>query len=199
MQHLHACWSTHPQTEHTRMDSEGPAETTPDLATSSVPQAISADHLDVVDPSTPVPASESWVRSSPSHHLPLPSSQSLPTPHHVDRPLEHHPTDVHSTNQPFKCPKCTRGYADISTLRWHMTKVHHLRMRTVQFDRARHALLGMPTCSLCHASSLDGRPLRRTSAINAAPRSCQRPSPRRLRVMRRVPNPALKMVLCARY
>ena len=32
-----------------------------------------------------------------------------------------------------------------------MTKVHHLRMRTVQFDRARHALLGMPTCSLCHA------------------------------------------------
>ena len=114
-------------------------------------QVIGVSQLNVDNPYTPAPQSESWAQGRPSHHSLLTSPTCFPTPHHTDSPLVHSPTAAHPTQKPFKCPHCTRGYADISTLRWHMTKVHHLRMRTVQFDRARHAVQGMPTCSLCHA------------------------------------------------
>ena len=140
-----------PQAEYAHKDSARPAATTPDLVTSSAPQVLSVSQLSVDNPSTPAPQSERWAQGRPSHNILLPSPLPLPTPHHIDSPLKHSPNAAHSTHKPFKCPHCTRGYADISTLRWHMTKVHHLRMRTVLFDRARHAVQGMPTCSLCHA------------------------------------------------
>ncbi|CAE7581974.1 unnamed protein product [Symbiodinium sp. CCMP2592] len=40
-------------------------------------------------------------------------------------------------------------YHSLSTLRWHITKVHKLYMRKVRFNRAQHALQGMPICALC--------------------------------------------------
>ena len=37
----------------------------------------------------------------------------------------------------------------LSTLRWHMTKVHKLKMPIISFDRAVHSVRGMPICAKC--------------------------------------------------
>ena len=53
---------------------------------------------------------------------------------------------------PHACPICPKAYATLPTLRWHMSKVHKLTMPKVRFDRAVHALQGLPICALCGAS-----------------------------------------------
>ena len=47
---------------------------------------------------------------------------------------------------------CPKAYATLPTLRWRMSKVHKLTMPKVRFDRAVHALQGLPICALCGAS-----------------------------------------------
>ena len=51
-----------------------------------------------------------------------------------------------------QCPHCPKKYRLLSTLRWHMTKVHKLKMPVISFDRAVHSVHGMPTCAMCRES-----------------------------------------------
>ena len=81
-----------------------------------------------------------------------------------DRPLTsaiqaHTPTPPPTLDVPsqppgteHQCPHCPKKYRLLSTLRWHMTKVHKLRMPIISFDRAVHSVHGMPTCAMCGES-----------------------------------------------
>ena len=50
----------------------------------------------------------------------------------------------------FPCPLCTRLFDTRKSLKLHMARTHKQHTTQVVFDRARHALHGLPTCAFCH-------------------------------------------------
>ena len=88
---------------------------------------------------------------------------TTPAPHHPQQPAtvtcadstlpdSTHPSPKNPTPTSFQCPHCCKSYPLLSTLRWHMKKVHQLHMPRTQFDRAKHSVDGMPICAMCGAS-----------------------------------------------
>ena len=120
--------------------------------------------------SVPAPVAQS---TPPPHTQPLDHNLQPPTTHPTEpiMTLEpHHSTEVptashlhrlpdatahtvsDSASASFQCPHCPKSYSLLSTLRWHMKKVHKLQMPLVQFDRSKHSVDGMPICAMCGAS-----------------------------------------------
>ena len=84
-----------------------------------------------------------------------PGSHATPVSAAPDRhnlPDTVRPGTTEGASAPFQCPHCPKYYPLLSTLRWHMKKVHKLHIPLVQFDRSKHSVDGMPICAMCGAS-----------------------------------------------
>ena len=99
----------------------------PSLPLTVVPSLLPCeDSLDVVEPEPPACADV----SAPNFpcEVPSPPAASLS----------------------FPCPLCTRLFDARKSLKLHMARTHKQHTTQVVFDRARHALHGLPTCAFCH-------------------------------------------------
>ncbi|CAE7731851.1 atxn2, partial [Symbiodinium microadriaticum] len=56
-----------------------------------------------------------------------------------------------ASDLPFQCPQCPRSFDTRKTLKLHMGRAHKMRTVTIVFDRAKHALGGLPTCAFCYS------------------------------------------------
>ena len=112
---------------------------------------------------TPLHADQSHTLSSLPDSRGQATQPTRPAPHRPQKPAtvtcEDHimpdtadPSPKDPTPASYQCPHCCKSYPLLSTLRWHMKKVHKLQVPRTQFDRAKHSVDGMPICAMCGTS-----------------------------------------------
>ena len=120
----------------------------PDQPSSSAP-AISEVLLTPSDrpiATNATPAQTPTIVSNDTQIATLHSAQTPPSQ------ADHAVMDKSAPAGQYACPHCPKSYALLSTLRWHMTKVHKLRMPAITFDRVPQSVDGMPVCARCGES-----------------------------------------------